>query len=262
MSGKDLKYKPLVEAILEFRWVLVSSPTSPGANTLIDPHYRLLLGRFSEKVQKDYPFHEPLPTSQIPDGMVPYIVQHRFRVSNSNWPLIQIGPGIVTINDTVGYKWSDFHKYCEGAIKMLIDSYPAPGDFKISDLTLRYINALPFDFNTNNIIDFLKDKMKINITLPDNLFEDSLIKNKPTALNWQASFFNSELNATVTIHLTTVQKNNEPSFLWETFVKSTGESIPDLISRIPQWIESAHNISDSWFFKLIEGDLERKFSDG
>ena len=52
MPRQDLKNKPLVEAILELRWAL-STTEIPGAAE--DPNYRLLLGRFSERVQKEYP---------------------------------------------------------------------------------------------------------------------------------------------------------------------------------------------------------------
>ena len=78
MSKKDLKNKPLVEAILEFKWKLTSQTAS---RIKTDPHYSLLLGRFSEKVERDYPFHEPLPTTQVPDAMVAHMAQHRFRTS-------------------------------------------------------------------------------------------------------------------------------------------------------------------------------------
>jgi uncharacterized protein (TIGR04255 family) len=58
MPRKELKNKPLVEAILELKWTLPAQAT-PGMEG--DPHYRLLLGRFSERVESSYPFHGPLP---------------------------------------------------------------------------------------------------------------------------------------------------------------------------------------------------------
>ena len=57
MPGKDLKNKPLIEAILEVKWALTSS----GPGVQIDPHYKILLGRLYYKVQEDYPEHEQLP---------------------------------------------------------------------------------------------------------------------------------------------------------------------------------------------------------
>ena len=64
MNRRELKSKPLVEAILEFKWEL---PAQQDPKIETDPHYRLLLGRFSERVESDYPFHEPIPIASTPE---------------------------------------------------------------------------------------------------------------------------------------------------------------------------------------------------
>ncbi|QSR84676.1 TIGR04255 family protein [Methylacidimicrobium sp. B4] len=89
MPRKELKNKPLVEVILELRWIL------PAAGMGGDPDYHLLLGRFSERVESAYPFHEMLPTAQIPDAMAIQVVQHRFRTGKDRWPLVQMGGATV-----------------------------------------------------------------------------------------------------------------------------------------------------------------------
>ena len=76
----------------------------------LDPHYRLLLGRLFDRFQKDYPVHEQLPTASLPDDMVGQVVQHRFRVAKDDWPLVQVGPGVFTVNDTQHYTWTDFEQ--------------------------------------------------------------------------------------------------------------------------------------------------------
>ena len=103
---KVLKNKPLVEAIFELRWELEEQVS--GAKT--DPHYKILIGRMYDRVKDDYPYHEELPTATIPDEIAGYIIQHRFRKDKDMWPLIQVGPGIVTLNDTEGYVWDDFEE--------------------------------------------------------------------------------------------------------------------------------------------------------
>jgi hypothetical protein len=109
MTRKILKNKPLVEAIFELRWELQEH--EPGMK--IDPHYKILIGRIYDRINRvsaEYPFHEPLATATIPDEMVGYVVQHRFRKGENEWPLIQIGPGVITLNDTKGYVWEDFEE--------------------------------------------------------------------------------------------------------------------------------------------------------
>ena len=51
-----LENKPLIEAIFEVRWSL----TEVMPNINVDPAYKILIGRFFDKINKDYPFHEPI----------------------------------------------------------------------------------------------------------------------------------------------------------------------------------------------------------
>ena len=257
MPRKDLKNKPLVEAMLELRWVLPDQPR-PGIQPA--PHYRLLLGRFSERAERTYPVHEPLPTAEIPDGMVAHMVQHRFRVAENDWPLLQIGPGIMTVNDTAGYTWTGFQKRCEEAVSHLFGAHPARQDFRVQDLTLRYVDAVAFDFNAANIFDFLRDKMKTTLALPTSLFEDADIRPDPSVFNWEASFNHNDPGGTITLRFATGERDGAPSLIWQTLVKTAGDDLPGLPTGFPAWLKAAHEITDDWFFKLIEGELERTFS--
>lgn len=257
MPRKDLKNKPLVEAILELKWAL---PTTQAPNIAVDPHYRLLLGRFYERVKDEYPFHEPLPTSTIPDEMVAHMVQHRFRIGEKAWPLLQLGPGILTVNETAGYTWADFQNRCEVAVSRLLDAYPAKEKLKVQAITLRYIDAVACDFKKESIFRFLRDKMKITVELPDNLFRDIQVEQSPTAFNWQASFSHRHPEGIVTLRFATGRRENESAIVWETLVVSEGSQAPALPDQISDWLSGAHEITDDWFFKLIEGELERRFS--
>lgn len=254
--AKELKNKPLVEAILEIRWSLEGK--SPGPQT--DPHYKLLLGRLFDRMSKDYPEHEQLPTANMPDELVGHIVQHRFRVASQSWPLVQVGPGIFTINSAADYKWADFCPRALSAIKKLYDAHPKVDDLKINKLILRYIDLVDFDYRTNDIVEFMKENLKVNISLPENLFTRTSIGNKPTAFTWQSSYKCEKPNAIVNIRFATGQKDNKPALIWETTVESTGDNLPEMPKAFKYWIVAAHKITDDWFFKMIEGGLERKFS--
>jgi len=257
MPKKDLKNKPLVEAILELKWAL-SAPVTAGMEG--DPHYRLLLGRFSERVENDYPFHEPLPTSQIPDAMAAHMVQHRFRIGDGKWPLVQIGPGIMTVNETDGYTWDDFKDRCLKAVKDLFDAHPAKQKFVVQDLTLRYIDAVEVDFTRESVFKFLEEKMKTKISLSDSLFGGGRVNGNPAAFNWQASFPHDDPGGVVTLRFAVGQRNGKPSLIWETLVQAVPGRIPAIPDGFSTWLGKAHDLTDDWFFKLIDGDLERRFS--
>ncbi|MBN1461883.1 MAG: TIGR04255 family protein [Armatimonadetes bacterium] len=257
MSSKDLKNKPLVEAILELKWAF---PTQAVPDAEVDPHYRLLLGRFSEKIERDYPFHELLPTAQIPDAMAAHMPQHRFRKSKAAWPLVQVGPGLMTVNETDAYTWSEFKALCENAVGSLYAAHPAKDDFLVQDLVLRYIDAVGVDFSRESVFAFLKDKMKTSISLPEELFEGGRVSKHPIAFNWQVTLPHSDPGGVITLRFAIGRHKNQPALIWETLVQAGRADIPSIPEEFSDWLTKAHDLTDDWFFKLIEGPLERKFS--
>jgi uncharacterized protein (TIGR04255 family) len=254
--AKELKHKPLVEAILEIRWKLQG--TAPGPQ--VDPHYKLLLGRLFDRMNKDYPEHEQLEAAKIPDELVGHVVQHRFRVAGNAWPLVQIGPGIFTVNSTADYKWPDFRPRVISAIEKLYDAHPKIGDLKITNIILRYIDAVDFNYPGDNVFDFLRDKLKMSVLLPDSLFTDTGVENKPTNLICHYSFNCERPQGIINIRFATGQKNHIPAVIWETAVESSGDDLPELPGGFEVWLDAAHTITRDWFFKMIEGELERRFS--
>lgn len=255
MPHRELKNKPLLEAILEIRWHLESS--TPGEEK--DPHYKLLLGRLYDRLQSQYPEHEPLPTAGIPDEMVGHIVQHRFRAAPNEWPLVQIGPGLLTFNETSKYSWPDFQQKANDTVVKLYDAHPKVADLKIESIMLRYIDAVEFDYTKQDAFLFLKDKLKVDLHLPDNLFVETSVDCLPKSSTWQSTFNCQNPIGRVQISFATGHKENRPAILWDTMVQSVGDDLPDMPKGFPTWIDSAHTLTSDWFFKLIQGELERKF---
>jgi uncharacterized protein (TIGR04255 family) len=165
--SRTLKNKPLIEAILEIRWRL--SGESLGAQS--DPNYSILIGRLYDRLITDYPNYEQQPTARIPHEMVPYVAQHRFRQTPDGWPLIQVGPGLLTLNSTTEYEWSDFKTRAAKAIDALFAAHPSGSDLGITNMVLRYIDAVEIPPSEANATDFIGSKLKVRACLPDSLFE-------------------------------------------------------------------------------------------
>ncbi|MBM4349940.1 MAG: TIGR04255 family protein [Deltaproteobacteria bacterium] len=254
--AKELKNKPLVEAIFEVRWKLQGAPPAP----VIDPHYKLLLGRLFDRFLQDYPEHEQLPAASIPDDFVGHIIQHRFRVAANKWPLVQVGPGIFSVNSTGDYIWPVFRLRVVTALEKLYDAHPKVTDLKLTNIILRYIDAENFDYMSENAFDFLRDMLKLNISLPVNLFSGTEVENRPTGLLSQCSFKCRKPKGIVTIRFATGQKNNVPAIVWETIVESATDDLPNMPKDFTDWIDAAHQITDNWFFEMIKGELERRYS--
>lgn len=252
-----LKNKPLVEAIFELRWEL----QEPAPGMKVDPHYKIIIGRIYDKLKDEYSFHEQLPTASVPDEMVGYTVQHRFRKSKEQWPLIQIGPGIITVNDTESYVWEDFEKRIIQAVNVLFEVYPgSQSNLKVNNLLLRYIDAIDFDFESSNIFDFLGENMKSKISLYPRLFEATGVENLPFGFDWRFAFRSSKPNGVVHLRFVRGKRKESDALIWETMVQSVSQDVPDKIQeKIQEWLNNAHNLTDDWFFKLIEGELLRRF---
>lgn len=255
MPRKKLTNKPLIEAIFELRWELKEI----GQGIKIDPHYKILVGSIYSKLKTEYPYHEALPAAAIPDDIAGHVVQHRFRKDKNQWPLIQIGPGILTVNDTAGYIWEDFEKKVLAAVAALFESYPEPENIKINSLLLRYIDAVEFNYQSDDIFKFLSNHMKTGIKLYPDLFNGTGVESAPSSFDWRFSFPSQKPDGTIHLRFIRGKKENEDALIWETMVQSMGERAFQTTDNIQKWLNDAHNLTDDWFFKLIAGELERRF---
>jgi uncharacterized protein (TIGR04255 family) len=250
---------PQVEAIFEIWWQL--KPVAPGI--FIDPHYKLLVGRLYDKLD-GYPFHEPLPTSAMPDQIVVYTVQHRFRQSEGGWPLVQIGPGILTLNDTEKYEWDDFKARIPQVLKALFAAYPK-GELTVNRVLFRCVNAIDFDYDENDISVFLRDMMGTEMKVPQSLFNDTGVRDRALAIDLRFGFPSSKpagainLRFTRGLRFTQGQKNKTDAFFWETTVQSTEKDAPKTQRAILKWVEKAHFLTDDWLSKLPSAELLRTF---
>lgn len=255
MKARHLRNKPLVETILEMRWALHGQP-----NMQVDPHYKFLLGRLFDRLSSDYKKHQPLPTASIPDDMAGYMVQHQFRVRENDWPLVQVGPGIITLNETSAYTWNDFAPRARKVVSELYAAYPDRDSLRINSLMLRYINAIEFDYEKEDLVKFLREKMKVASGLPETLFDDDKVSKTPIGLNWQATYSLEDPKGVVQLKYATGKKAEANALIFELSVQTAGKDVPPMPSGFESWSEKAHEIIENWFFKLIEGELERRFA--
>jgi uncharacterized protein (TIGR04255 family) len=253
MSPRTLKNKPLVEAILEVRWRLAAEEGPQS-----DPNYRLFVGRFYDRVKSKYPAYEALQTAEIPDQLAGHIAQYRFRSREDGWPLIQVGPGILTLNDTDAYEWSDFESRAHWALEILFQSYPSK--LQISGLVLRYIDAVEVDFSKEDATSFLRDKLKVLVRYPEFLFESGQVESSPSTLVLQSAFHSNNPKGTVHLKFAKGKVKGKDSLIWETLTSSDGSDVPTLPDQFGAWLSAAHEVTDDWFFKLIDGDLLHRFA--
>jgi uncharacterized protein (TIGR04255 family) len=123
---EHLPNKPLIEAILEVR---------RGQDGQPDPAYPLIVGRLYERLRSEYPAIEDLPIVAVPAEIWVHQVRHRFRKTKDGWPLVQVGPGVLTVNETDGYRWRDFSERAKALLPLLHETHPKPETIQITSLT-------------------------------------------------------------------------------------------------------------------------------
>jgi uncharacterized protein (TIGR04255 family) len=224
-----------------------------------DRFYKISIGRLYEKLKRNYPFQEQLDTANMPDEIAAYVVQFRFRKAENDWPVVQIGPGIITLNETKKYDWKKFKENASKLVDNLIQIRKEYENPHFTGLLLRYIDAIEYNYEEENIYDFLKDKMKLHIDLYPGLFEDTKVKSLPTTFDHKFSFPSEQPKGIVSLRFFRGKRFEKDSLLWETMVSVNNEEILNVDGNIIKCLDEAHDLTHNWFFKIISGELEKRF---
>ena len=253
---KRLRNNPLAETVFELRWSL--QPSGPGMQS--DPGFRLLLGRYYDRVRENYPFAEDLPSAQVPEEITAHTVRHRFRAGKDQWPVTQIGPGIMSVNETEGYTWKQFKPRLIAAVAALFDAYPSDiAPLKPTVVKLRYVNAVPFDPSTQDVVRFLEENLHTKIEIDPTLRADAQLGSEPSELNLTLALPLEQPQGTGTLVFATGSRGGRPSIIWQITVRSTEDKAPSKSEDFAGWLEDAHSVVKRWFTTLCHGPLLRSF---
>ncbi|MDG3007601.1 TIGR04255 family protein [Paludisphaera mucosa] len=245
-ESHDLKNKPLVEALFEFRW-------DPELDIKSTSTFHLLMGRYYDRVRDDYPELEDLPPSQVPVSMTGGLVRHRFRVGPNEWPLTQIGPGILTVNETTKYKWEPFRERIEKSLGALLESHPSK-KLEPIQIELRYINFIEHDFARGGITEFIQKNLHTTIKL-DEMVTSGMEAISESALDFSLSIRLENPPGFGTLMFGTGESDGQKGILWQIILRSNKASIPKTYQDIIKWIDEAHGKVETWFFTLARGSL-------
>lgn len=266
-SDIKLKSHPLIEAWLEIQWQL--QPTD-HSQFMKDPAFPFALGAFYSSIQNDFRFKEDLEASKAPTDILPHVVRHRFRKTQQGWPILQIGPGVASVNFTEPYTWNDFKQTALYLRSKLIGAYKEKVLIP-EKMILRYRNAISFDSKLNNFFDVLKNKLNVSILMPPYIPGDGAIGKQPVNANIVLNFNLSEPKGIGTVQFATgarrpqedVEKESEPDVLmWQLEVASEKNNAPSITSEkeFVEWLTASHTVIHEWFFSIIDGQLFKEYS--
>jgi uncharacterized protein (TIGR04255 family) len=251
--------KPLVEAIFELRWGL--TPQQQGMP--IDPGFRIFLGRYYDQVKAEYPVVVDLPSSTVPEEITPHQVRHQFRKAQDDWPVTQIGPGIMTVNETSGYLWDTFHPRLQAAIEAVYAAYPREiAAFHPMRGSLKYVDAIEYNPETSPapLLAYLRSHLHTGIDIEPLLFKKNAAdREAPIGLNLTVAYPLSKPPGIIQLTIALGKREDRPSIILDTTVLSRKDAVPQEAHEWQRWLLDAHEVSDDWFFALVRGDLLKEF---
>lgn len=236
---------PLQEVIFEL--VLNQDVDSNGVPT--ENHFDLAQGVFNKLISNDFSHRE---TKSYPSEIKIFPrIKHQYWKKENEWPVVQIGPGILTVNDTEkNYLWNNFSSITSDVLKKLVDSYP--NELDINRVSLRYIDAVELNVESSSEkLNFINENFKVNLI---NDFSIDSATLKGLSINQTYSLPDKSI---VNFAISDGKSKRDLSaIVWQTQISNSNiKSIEDIIS----WLEEAHSVSRELFKKTINNDFYEQF---
>lgn len=255
-----LESTPLVEAWLELRWEL--EQVVPTADFQRDPGFPIALGVFYSKIRDRYPVKRDTQSVAAPLEMMPYVARHQFLQDGKNYPLLQLGPGVASVNFTDEYEWADFMKETEFLVESLAESY-SDSEIVPALATLRYRNAHDVQYFEKDLFSYAKQNLNTSIELPEQIPGFASEKKIPTSADLAFTFDLTKPKGTGTFRLTTGKRNRDQSqiLVSQMEIASGGKDCPNFLDyqEFQPWLSDAHLVAHEWFFSMIEGNLSSEY---
>lgn len=246
MPRHKLKHAPLQEVIFELFWKL---PLDEGGFPY-DPGLERALGKFENKIGGEFPVYK----RTIPEGVNLRIYPkpiHQFWKGELKWPVVQLGPGILAVNDTdVNYVWKDnFQATIEKAIKALQASYPS--DLQLERIKLQYIDAVEYDPSEETAHRFIAKNMRTEL---QNQYQ---VVGKPKNVHI-AQTFELEMESALLLNIQNGKHNKtgQPAIIWTTAVEKSGELD---FNNLSSWLEYAHQATSDTFVNMLNPEFYANF---
>ena len=263
MMGTDLPNKPLVEALLEIKWGPAAGTAQMLGSGWSDPNYPVFLGIFYNAIKNEFPVIEDQPAKQLPDMISPGMVKTRFRAVAGGWPVVQAGPGILSVNFTSSYTWSLFQPTALKVVASFLEAYTSAGTIgppKLTSALLRYIDGIETaEFQAMDTLTFVRDKLHVGIDLPDEIHKGAWIGGPLSSLDLRLAIPLVQPKGRGNLRVATGQKEGKPAILCDTSVLSRNQDTPQTVEDLEGWLEQSHVIVMAWFESMVKGDLMELF---
>jgi uncharacterized protein (TIGR04255 family) len=124
---------------------------------------------------------------------------------------------------------------------------------------LQYIDAIEFDYEKQEVRDFLSSKLNIDLHVTHSLFEGQPVEDQAIAAALHLEFPSSSPAGRVELRVATGQRVGRPAVVLHTTVTSVGDDADRGATDFDNWLSAAHDITHHWFFALVQGELLTEF---
>ena len=248
MKRKKLKNAPLKEAIFELYWKL---PLDEQGFPL-DPEFDLAQGRFASLITTDFPVHKRTMPAGINLKVYPKPL-HQFWKGELTLPVVQYGPGILTVNDNDrNYIWENGYRHdIQKSVETLISSYKEPLQFNRA--TLKYIDSVDIPEDETDISKYISKNFQTDLI---NRYEQPG-KLKGININQVFELTDGSL-MNINIQTAINNTNGKPAIVWVTAVdRTSGFQENDIY----EWVDHVHIITSDVFIKMLNPEFYASFDD-
>lgn len=233
---------PLLEVIFEMRWQIKQKSDLTK--------YQYLIGDLYSTIKETYPVRESLAPPEVPTDILINNPVHRFRKGKNQYPLVQIGPGLLTLNTTdENYYWNDFYSWAETLNKEFFSVFPIESETFKSNLL--YLDFFKFDFKNQNVNDFINQSFNISIN-------QGFMNETGNPFHLDLGFFYETNLGNLSVTLKKGQNSKkEDGIVMQTSLhgKDSMKSSDNVLS----WLNQAHEFSSYLFKEITKGELYNSF---
>lgn len=238
----ELPNAPLLEVVFELKWKITNQ------NDL--KSYQYLPGDVYDRLKGEYPERMPLFPPDVPVEVYINKPAHRFK-SKNGYPLIQVGPGLVTLNtvDEV-YYWEVFSKKATELVSTLMEVFNAEKPINFQP-QLAYIDFYEYDFLNGDILNFIQKNLHLSIQQDFHKFDAF-----PDTMDLTVTY-GHELGKVLLKFNTAKNQSGKDGLVVQ--IKIIGDSVYSVGEPIIEWLEASHSLSRSIFRNMTKGDLFESF---
>ncbi|MCW8918740.1 MAG: TIGR04255 family protein [Gammaproteobacteria bacterium] len=244
---------PLLEAIFEIRW----GERSPGKFEYTPQEQNILPGLVtSQATKKRFKITEYLDREGGHGVAFPMQPLYRFRREQGNWPCLQLGLGIFTVNQIAdGYDWEIFRKDIGIGYGIFHSAEPEVLDSKRKDATLilRYQDAFYPDQGMT-AYDYIQKYFNITVSLPAEYTSSSLLSPDLKDIHFRFNTSAAKPIGDISISLVSAIIGGRPGLLMETIVQSNAHDVLSQYTteNLLEWADAAHDLQRHAFNSLVK----------